>query len=261
MGAASIFFAREPAPVEVLNDLDGELVGLFRCLQDKDLFAELSHRIRYTLYSRAEFGRAIDILRSDERDPVLRAWAKFVGHNQGLSANHKSIGNWSRTFVPKGGMADNTNCWMMRLSMLDDWHRRLLRAQIDNRDALEVIRYWDADEAVFYVDPPYHHDTRSKQAKNAYTVEQDDAHHRELVQTLLGCRGAVVLSGYEHAVYRPLEEAGWQRTDIRTACHAAGKFRGSGLQGAGAAHRKVPRVECVWRNPRAVEMTDGRRLL
>jgi DNA adenine methylase len=49
MGAASLFFARPPAPVEVLNDLDGDLVNLFRCLQDKTTFEELKHRIRYTL--------------------------------------------------------------------------------------------------------------------------------------------------------------------------------------------------------------------
>jgi len=40
-----------------------------------------------------------------------------------------------------------------------------------------------------------------------------------------------------------------------TACHAAGKGRNSGLQGAGAAKAKVPRTEAVWRNPRAVEMS------
>jgi DNA adenine methylase len=252
MGAASLFFAREPAPVEVLNDLDGDLVNLFRCLQDKATFEELKHRIRYTLYARSEFGRAIDILNDESvTDPVQRAWAFFVAKNQGISGSSKTIGSWSRAFVSTSGVADNANKWIMRLSMLDDWHLRLLRAQIDNRDALEVIRYWDNPEAVFYVDPPYHHDTRKD--KEIYNVEQDHNHHVQLVETLLACKGAVVLSGYDHPVYAPLADAGWMVTRYETACHAACRGRGSGLQGTGAAKAKVPRVEVVWSNPKATE--------
>jgi len=139
----------------------------------------------------------------------------------------------------------------MRLSMLDDWHLRLLRAQIDSRDALEVIRYWDNQNAVFYVDPPYHHDTRK--TRNSYAVEPSHNHYVQLVETLLACKGAVVLSGYDHPLYTPLEEAGWTVTRYDTACHATIRSRGSGLQGKGSAKAKVPRVEMVWANPKAIE--------
>jgi hypothetical protein len=81
-----------------------------------------------------------------------------------------------------------------------------------------------------------------------------DEQHAALVATLLECRGAVVLSGYAHPIYAPLEKRGWQRKDFRTSCSAAGRVRGSGLQGKGAALRKVPRIESVWRNPAAVRM-------
>jgi len=256
MGAASLFFARPPAPVEVLNDLDGDLVNLFRCLQDKETFAELKHRLLYTLYSRAEFARAIEILYDPSvTDPVLRAWAFFVALNQGFSGKKpSSIGDWRRTFTTGRGCAYTTNEWMMRLSMLDDWHLRLLCVQIDCRDALEVIRYWDNPEAVFYVDPPYYPDTRADQ--DAYSVEADHEHHVRLVETLLQCQGAVVLSGYDHPVYAPLAEAGWTVTRYATACHAVGHIRTSKLLGAGAARALAPRTEVVWANPRAVELVE-----
>jgi DNA adenine methylase len=48
----------------------------------------------------------------------------------------------------------------MRLSMLDAWRWRLMTVQIDCRDALEVIRYWDSPDTLFYVDPPYVSETR-----------------------------------------------------------------------------------------------------
>jgi DNA adenine methylase len=258
MGAASLFFARPPAPVEVLNDLDGDLVNLFRCLQEKDKFEELKHRLRYTLYARAEFGRAIEILKDKSiTDPVLRAWAFFVAMNQGMSGCKPSgIGNWSRVFISNNGCAATTNNWIMRLSMLDDWHLRLLRAQIDSRDAIEVIRYWDNPDAVFYVDPPYHQETRKD--KNIYAIEPDHSHHEQLVETLLSCKGAVALSGYDHPVYAPLLEAGWTATKYETACHAAVRTRTSGLQGKGASKDKVPRIEVVWANPKATESINMR---
>jgi DNA adenine methylase len=251
MGAASLFFSRPPAPVEVLNDLDGDLAGLFRCLQDKKTFKQLKHRIQHTLYSRAEFGRAIEILKNrGVTDQVLRAWAFFVAKNQGIGGVSKSVGNWGRAFVSNGGCAENVNKWMMRLSMLDDWHLRLLRAQIDSRDAIEVIRYWDNRDAVFYLDPPYHQDMRK--SKHVYAIEPDHGHHVRLVETLLTCKGAIVLSGYDHPVYAPLAKAGWTITRYQTACHAAGRGRNSGLQGKGSAMAKAPRTEVIWANPQAV---------
>ena len=255
-GAASLFFAREPAPVEVLNDLDDDIVNLFRCLQDKETFNELKHKIQYTLYSRAEFGLALEILHNkNETNKLLRAWAFFVALNQGFGGKKpKNVGNWGRVFVSDNGCARNINCWIMRLSMLENWHKRLLMAQIDNRDAIEVIKYWDNPKAVFYIDPPYHHGTRK--SKNVYSAEPEHQYHAQLVETILSCQGAIVLSGYDHPVYEPLKKAGWSVTCYKTACHAAGRTRNSGLQGKGNATAKVPRTEVIWSNPKAVDMIN-----
>jgi len=60
MGAASVFFhLPRPRPVEVLNDIDGELVNLFRVLQCPDTFRSFCHRVTWTPYARAEFIRAL----------------------------------------------------------------------------------------------------------------------------------------------------------------------------------------------------------
>jgi len=258
LGGGSVFFAREPAPVEVLNDLDGDIVTLMRALQDRTTFEELRHRLTWTPYARDEFARALEILARPDADPVDRAWAKFVASNQGMSGVHQTAGNWSRTFTSAQGCAANTSSWLMRLSMLDAWRVRLMRAQIDHRDALEVIRYWDCDEAIIYCDPPYVLDTRN--GRTAYRHEACDDHHAMLVQTLLACSGAVILSGYDHTIYQPLIDAGWDVIRIDTACHAAGRVRGSRLRGFGAALQHAARTECVWRNPKAVHLAGGAQL-
>jgi len=254
-GAASLFWSRPAAPVEVLNDMHADLIGLFRCLQDRAQFDDLKHRLTWTLYSRAEFARALEIHASAEADPVTRAWAFFVLKNQGFAGRSKTVGNWGRNFSSDGGMAHCANKWLMRQCLLDAWRLRIARVQIDQRDALDVLRYWDGPDAVFYIDPPYPAGTRAKGATKTYRHEADDAHHAALVETLLSLHGAAVVSSYAGAIYAPLEAAGWERTDFQAVCHAAGRVRGSGLQGAGAATKKVPRTEVVWRNPRAVELT------
>lgn len=248
-GAASVFFAREPAPVEVLNDLDGNIVNFFRVLQNRQTFEELRHRLAYTPYARAEFAKSIELLNSENVDEVTRAWAFFVSQNQtfaGLSP--RTVGHWGRVFVSAAGMAGTVNNWIMRLSMLDAFRWRIMHAQIDNRDALDVIRYWDNEAAVFYVDPPYHWETRKG---GEYRHEMTDEHYQRLVETLLNVKGAVVLSGYAHPVYWPLEAADWKRIDFKVTCSAAGRTRNSDLQGTGVVLQKAPRIESVWLNQKA----------
>jgi DNA adenine methylase len=251
-GAGSVFFARDPAPVEVLNDLDGDVVTLMRAFQDREQFEELRHRLMWTPYARAEFQRALEMRGDPSVSGVDRAWAVFVTQNMGTSGKGRTAGNWGRVLATASrGMAETTNKWLMRLTMLDAWRWRLMMAQIDNRDALEVIRYWDSDETVFYLDPPYLADTRK--SSDDYRFETTDKHHSELVKTILNCEGTVILSCYDHEIYEPLRGAGWHKEQIITSAHSACRFRGSGLRGVGNAKARVKRTETVWLNPKAVK--------
>lgn len=246
-GGASMLFAKAPSPVEVYNDLDKTIVNLFRCLQDKEQFQELRHRLLYTLYSCSEFARAIEILNDAEcAHPVDLAWAKFVTQNQGFAANAKTESNWGRTFTSVGGMAEVANGWLMRLSMLPEWNRRLARVQIDCIDAIKFIRYWDTQGTLFYLDPPYVLDTRKGGKK--YNYEMDNGKHEELITLIQTLKGKVILSGYPHPIYDALDKNGWNKIEFETACHAAGRTRNSVLQGEGSAIKKVPRTEVVWMN-------------
>lgn len=71
---------------------------------------------------------------------------------------------------------------------------RLLRVQIENRPAVEIIHLYDSAETLFYCDPPYLHGTRGD--SKAYGFEMDLAAHGELATALQACRGKVAVSGY-----------------------------------------------------------------
>jgi len=228
-GAGTVILNAQPAQVMVYNDLDKRLVNLMRVLQDRALFDELQHRLTYTLYSRAEFVRALGILEGYRAEmpfsSVDYAWAFFVAQNQGFSGIAECEGDWSRVFGASRGMAGSASSWLSRIDKLPEWHRRLQRIQVDCCDALKCIRYWDSPDTGFYLDPPYPHETRT--AKNEYAHEQPLQFHADLVDVLLGIQGQATLSCYWHEVYQPLLDAGWLRKDVEVTANSAGRVRGS----------------------------------
>lgn len=71
---------------------------------------------------------------------------------------------------------------------------RLIRVQIDNRPAVEVIRAYDTEDTLFYCDPPYPHESRGD--AKAYEYEMTDEEHEELAHLLHSVKGKVAVSGY-----------------------------------------------------------------
>ena len=242
-GGASVLLNKPPSPIEVLNDIDSEVVNIFRVAQDEAKFKELKHRLEWTLYSRAEFVRALDILQNETiTDPVLRAWAFFVAQNQGFSGQNSrssSEGNWSRSFTNNKAAA-----FANKVASIEIVRNRLKNVLLDNIDAIACIQFWDSPDTLFYLDPPYVHDTRI--LKEAYHHEADHDHHRLLVDTLLAIKGQAVLSGYTHKIYEPLLENGWHKVEIDTVCSAAGGVRGSKLRGEGALKQYAHRIEVLY---------------
>jgi DNA adenine methylase len=86
--------------------------------------------------------------------------------------------------------------WLGGVDALDKIAQRLVRVQIENRPAANVIELYDNPGTLFYCDPPYLHATRGD--SKAYGFEMDEAQHRALANVLNNCRGKVALSGYDH---------------------------------------------------------------
>ncbi len=71
---------------------------------------------------------------------------------------------------------------------------RLLRVQIENLPAIEVIQKYDSEGVLLYCDPPYPHDSRGD--TKAYAYEMSDREHKKLAQVLHTVKGKVAISGY-----------------------------------------------------------------
>ena len=85
--------------------------------------------------------------------------------------------------------------WLGGTEILGDIAERLLRVQIENRPALEVIKLYDSPQTLFYCDPPYVHET-GRDVK-AYSNEMNDKDHKELAKVLNSVKGLVAISNYD----------------------------------------------------------------
>ena len=111
--------------------------------------------------------------------------------------------------------------------MLPAIHKRLQHVTVENNDFRKLLQTYNTGDYLVYCDPPYISGTRRG---GKYQHEMTDDDHRELVELLMQYKGAVVLSGYNHDIYQPLEKAGWERLDYEVACHAAGNTSQIGIQ-------------------------------
>ncbi len=109
------------------------------------------------------------------------------------------------------GMAGTISAYLSAIDRLPEISDRLKKVQIENTDALSVIKRYTTDNSFCYCDPPYVQSTR--ESKNVYSIEMSDEDHRNLVDMLLDTKGYVILSGYNSEIYRTLEYNGWDKID------------------------------------------------
>ncbi|MEK6674177.1 MAG: DNA adenine methylase [Planctomycetota bacterium] len=198
-GSAAVLLNRVPDPVETYNDLDGELVNFFKVLRDHR--EPLIDLIGLTPFSREEF--SIACAKPTARiSKIERARRFFVRARQvrtGL-AQTATLGRWANCKqTSRAGMSGVVSRWLGSVERLPEIAERLLRVQIENRPALEVIRLYDDKSTLFYCDPPYPHESRGD--SKAYGYEMTDRQHEELVNCLQEIRGRAAVSGYSCELY------------------------------------------------------------
>ncbi len=222
-GSAAVLINRPTSPVETYNDVDGEVVNFFRMLRNET--SELMKVIAFTPFSREEFYLAVQPPEDDITD-LERARRFFVRARQvrtGL-AQTASLGRWANCKnTSRAGMSGVVSRWLGSVEMLPEIAERLLRVQIENRPALDVIDTYDDPQTFFYCDPPYPHESRGD--AKAYGFEMTDEEHIALGKKLKSVEGRVAVSGYRCDLMDALYD-GWRRVDAPTKkCHSSKKER------------------------------------
>jgi DNA adenine methylase len=229
-GSAAVLVNRTPSPVETYNDIDGEVSNFFRILRENG--SELIRAIGLTPFSREEFFIACST-NGHKISDLERARRFFIRARQvrtGL-AQTASIGRWANCKnTSRAGMSGVVSRWLGSVETLPSIAERLLRVQIENRPASEVIRLYDSKQTLFYCDPPYPHSSRND--NKAYGTEMTDEEHKHLASVLHRVRGKVAVSGYRCDLMDTLYKDFKRHDATAKMCHSV----------------KKPRREALWVN-------------
>ncbi len=205
-GAASVLLRKTPAPSEIYNDLNEDVVNLFRVLRDPDQSQALLQALHLTPFSRDEFEAAY----RGSRDPVERARQFMIRSWMGHGSNGVTRKTGYRTNVVAVTRTSCAGDWKTAVDHLPIIIDRLRGVNIEHRSAVEVIRGHDAFDTLIYCDPPYITDTRSSSER--YRYEMTDQNHQDLADVLHNVKGMALVSGYESPLYDELY-ADWLRVE------------------------------------------------
>lgn len=194
---------------EVVNDLNNELTNFWQVLQDETAFEKLHRKVQAIPFSQNEWDHAALRMIPQHDQDIDAAAAFFVRCRQSRSGGFKVFATLTRNRT-RSKMSEQASAWINCINGLADVHERLKRVVVLCSDAVKVIRQQDGEKTLFYLDPPYVHETRA--TTNAYAYEMDTAAHQALLDTILECKGKVMLSGYPNDLYDTALR-GWNRHD------------------------------------------------
>jgi len=234
-GAASVLLRKPRSYAEIYNDLDGEIVNLFRVLRDPTQARELVRVVTLTPYARAEF----ELSYLADGDPIEQArrtlFRSFAGFGTGGACGHPT---GFRNNATRSGTTPAAD-WLNLSEALREVVGRLRGVVIENRPAGDVIQQFDGDQTLHYIDPPYPLTTRTLKGHydGVYRHEMNDAEHRDLAELAHSLKGMVIISGYACDLYDCELYPDWQRVTRDTHADSA-----------------LDRTEVLWLSPNATRL-------
>jgi DNA adenine methylase len=232
-GGGSVLLRKPRCYAEIYNDMDGEIVNLFRVARDRG--DELTKAISLTPFARDEFVLSYQDSPADPLEQARRTLVRsFMGFGSAAVCGQSS---GFRANSNRSGTAPAMD-WRNFPSALPATIERLQGVVIENRQACQVMAAHDCPAALHYCDPPYVHDTRQRGNKGAvksYKHEMTDDQHREFAEFVCGLSGMVIVSGYSGNLY---DELFGDWLQVGKAAHADGAR---------------DRVEVLWMNRAAAD--------
>ncbi|MEM4619446.1 MAG: DNA adenine methylase [Desulfurococcaceae archaeon] len=185
-GSAKLLICKPPSKIEVYNDLDNDLVNLFKVVKEKP--REFLAQLDLVLYSRHLFYEYLRKLRNREySSDVERAALYYYISWCGMAT--KSV--YKTSF--QGGIGRNkVVSFFNALKHIREIHRRLKRVMIENLDFRECIKRYDSSRTFFYLDPPHLYVSTEKD-KSYYTPSFTEADYMDLLNILTKIKGKFLL--------------------------------------------------------------------
>lgn len=181
-GAAALFFLKDQSKVEVINDINGELINLYRVVQHH--LEEFVRHFKWSLVSRQIY-KWLQASRPETLTDIQRA-ARFF-YLQKLSFGGKVTG---QTFGTAATAPPKMNLTRIE-EELSAAHLRLSRTCIEHLSWQACIIKYDRPATLFYLDPPYWQ-------TEGYGVEFGLDQYEEMAKLMRTIKGKAILSINDH---------------------------------------------------------------
>lgn len=222
LGSGAVLLNKPPSAIETVNDLSGDITNLFKVLRERP--EELSRVIEMTPYSREEYEMA---WRGIATDDVEKARLFCVKSLQSHGFRTRTKTGWKNDVIGRE-KAYGVRHWNDMPKLIVEASLRLKQVQIECMDAIELIKRFNYEGVLIYVDPPYLLQTRArKQYEHEMTSVEE---HQKLLETLLNHKGTVVISGYDNDLYNSYLRS-WTKAHIQSN-----------------AEKGRHRIETIWMN-------------
>lgn len=173
-GAGWVLFDKEKhADLEVYNDVNGDLVNLFRCVKYHP--DAMQKELEWSLASREQFFDCVSQNDIRGMTDIQRA-ARFYCRIK------LSFGTDLRSFGVRPRDMQKTIAYLQEVS------KRLSKVVIENVDFERLMQTYDRESALFYCDPPYY------EAEKYYPDRFQPKDHVRLKDALSQIKGQFILS-------------------------------------------------------------------
>lgn len=166
VGSGAVFFKKEKAKKEILNDIDSNLIKHYKLIKQATL----------------------QEIRKYKKPKSLEELNAFVKETGGTPADKlarfivKTCNSFS--YSGKGKIYKDFNPFT-KLIKIKEYQERLKGVQLLNKDYKEVLRKYDTNNTLFYLDPPY---------ENSQEYQDNDINYQEMSTLLKSLKGKFILS-------------------------------------------------------------------
>ena len=187
-GGAALFFLKPPSDVEVINDINGELINLYRVVQNH--LEEFVRQFKWALSSRKVF----EWMKATATAPltdIQRAARFYYLQQSAFGARVESQTYGTATTTPPG-------LNLLRIEeTLSAAHLRLANAYIEQLPWAQCVARYDRPHTLFFMDPPYWQ-------TEGYGVEFSWEQYEALAGALRSLKGRAILTLNDHPAIRDL---------------------------------------------------------
>jgi DNA adenine methylase len=243
-GSAAVTFAKSPAQIEIINDINGEIVNFFRQLRING--SELCRKIALTPYARDELILARSY--NEKLDSLERARRFLVSSMMainGVFGKEKGGFSYSNSYVRNEKEA-RVSRWYNLPLRLEAIIERLRNIRIENKDAIELIKdFLKRPATLLYLDPPY----LAERTKGYEFDQNDKKFHKGLLKLVCKAKCMVMISSYDSELYESMltSELGWEQVKIATHTQ-------------GSNGKRMTRTEILWLNKPCVEARKSKSI-